>query len=137
MATTPNFVAIPRTTTATISAANTARDGSGTLVTAFTAPSTHARIDFIKFTSSQATAGASAARVMRIFLTDTSGNNPTLIEEVVLGAVTASNTAIGATVTVTFINGLFLESGQQIRVSQSVWNNAADNTAVLVRGGVF
>lgn len=137
MAVSPNFVSTPKATVSVISAANTARDGSGALVTAFTAGTSGSRVDFIKFTSSQATVGASSARVMRVFLTDTSGNNPTLIEEIVLAAVTSSNTAIGSTSTITFTNGLCIASGQQIRVSQSVYASAADNTAVLVRGGDF
>jgi hypothetical protein len=137
MAATANFVATPKATVSQIAAANTARDGSGTLVTAFTAGSNGSRIDFIKFTSSQATAAASALRVCRVYLTDTSGANPTLIEEVLLPAVTASNTVIGSTVTITFSNGLCIASGQQIRVSQSIYGSAADGTSVLVRGGDF
>ena len=55
----------------------------------------------------------------------------------VLSAVTASATAIGATVTITFTNGLILASGQKVQVSQSVYGSVADGTAVLVRGGDF
>jgi hypothetical protein len=135
--TSPIFMLTPRAVTAAIAAANTARDGSGTLVDTLTAGSNGTRIDFIVFTSAQATAAASAARVQRVFLTDTGGLNPRLISEVVLAAVTASTTAIGATSTITFSNGLILASGQKIQVSQSVYGSAADQTHVLVRGGDF
>jgi len=135
--TSPIFTLTPAAVTSTIAAANTARDGSGTLVTAFTAGANGSRVDFITFTSSQATAAASAARVQRVFLTDTSGLNPILIQEVVLPAVTASNTAIGATVTITFTNGLVINEGQIIRVSQSVYGSAADGTSVVVRVGNY
>lgn len=135
--TTPIFTLTPKAATANIAAANTARDGSGTLVTLFTAGANGSRIDFITFTSSQATPAASAARVMRVFLTDESGNNPRLISEVVLSAVTASNTAIGSTSTITFTNGLIINAGQIIRVSQSIYGSAADATDVLLRGGNF
>jgi len=135
--TSPIFTLTPNAAVSTIAAANTARDGSGTLVTAFTAGANGSRVDFITFTSSQATAAASAARVQRVFLTDTSGLNPTLIQEVVLAAVTASNTAIGATSTITFTNGLVIASGQIIKVSQSIYGSAADGTATLVRGGNY
>ena len=135
--TSPIFTLTPEAATATIAAANTARDGSGTLVDLFTAGSNGSRIDFITFTSSQATAAASAARVQRVFLTDTGGLNPRIISEVVLPAVTASNTAIGATVTITFTNGLVIASGQKVQVSQSVYGSAADGTSVLARGGDY
>lgn len=135
--TSPIFTLTPRAVTAIIAAANTARDGSGALVDVMTAGSNGSRVDFITFTSSQATAAASAARVQRVFLTDTSGLNPRIISEVVLSAVTASNTAIGATATITFTNGLILASGQKIQVAQSVYGSAADATSVLVRGGDY
>jgi thiamine pyrophosphokinase len=135
--TTPIFTLVPKAATATIAAANTARDGSGTLITLFTAGANGSRLDFITFTSSQVTAAASAVRVERIFLTDTAGLNPKLIGEIVLPAVTASNTAIGATSTFTFTNGLILNVGQIIKVSQSVYGSAADATDVVARGGDF
>ena len=135
--TSPIFTLIPEATTANIAAANTARDGSGTLVSLFTAGTNGSRIDFITFTSAQATPAASALRVCRVFLTNTSGANPRLISEVALAAVTASNTAIGATATITFTNGLVIASGQQIRVTQSVYGSAADATDVIARGGDY
>ena len=135
--TSPIFMLTPRAVTATIAAANTARDGSGTLVDVMTAGSSGSRVDFLTFTSAQATAGASAARVARVFLTDTGGINPRLISEVVMSAVTASTTAIGATSTITFTNGLIIASGQKIQVAQSVYGSAADQTHVVLRGGDF
>ena len=133
----PIFTLTPNATVSLIAAANTDRSGAGTLVTAFTAGANGSRVDFITFTSSQATAAASAARVQRVFLTDTAGLNPTLIQEIVLAAVTASATAIGATSTITFTNGLVINTGQIIKVSQSIYGSAADGTAVLVRGGNY
>jgi len=133
----PIFTLTPNATTCTIAAANTARDGSGSLVTAFTAGSNGSRVDFITFTSSQTTAAASSARVQRVYLTDTAGLNPRLISEVAMSAVTASSTVIGAVQTITFTNGLVIASGQIIKVSQSVYASAADNTDVIVRGGDY
>ena len=135
--TSPIFTLTPKAATARIAAANTARDGSGTLVTLFTAGSNGSRVDFITFTSSQVTAAASAARVQRVYLTDESGLNPRLISEIAMSAVTASNTAIGATATITFTNGLIINAGQIISVSQSVYGSAADATDVLLRGGNY
>jgi hypothetical protein len=135
--TSPIFTLTPRAVTATIAAANTARDGSGTLIDVLTGATDGTRIDFLTFTSAQATAGASAARVQRVYISDTSNANIKLISEIVLPAVTASNTAIGATATITFTNGLIIASGQHLYVSQSVFGSAADTTHVLVRGGDY
>ena len=135
--TSPIFTLTPRAVTATIAAANTARDGSGTLIDVLTGATDGTRIDFITFISAQATVGASAARVARVFLTDTSGSNPRLIQEIVMSAVTSSNTAIGSTSTITFTNGLIIASGQKIQVTQSVYGSAADQTHVLARGGDY
>lgn len=133
----PIFTSVPKAATGTIALANTARDGSGTLLTLFTAGANGSRLDFITFTSSQVTPAASAARVQRIFLTDTAGANPKLIGEVVLSAVTASATAIGSTATFTFTNGLIINVGQIVKVSQSIYGSAADATDVVARGGDF
>lgn len=137
MALNPQFTATPRATTSRIAAANTARDGSGTLVTSFTAGASGSRIDFITFTSSQATVGASALRICRVFLSDTSGANPRIISEVSLPAVTSSNTAVGSTATITFTNGLVIGAGQILYTTQSIYGGAADTTDVLARGGDF
>jgi hypothetical protein len=72
-----------------------------------------------------------------VFLSDESGLNPRLISEVVLSAVTASTTAIGATATITFTNGLIINAGQIVSVAQSVYGGAADGTDVVLRGGNF
>jgi hypothetical protein len=137
MAVNPQFTATPRATGSRVSASNTSRDGSGSLVTSFTAGASGSRLDFITFTSAQATAAASSLRIMRVFLTDTSGLNPRLISEVSLPAVTASNTAIGATATITFTNGLVIAAGQLIQTTQSVYAGVQDQTDVLSRGGDF
>jgi len=137
MATAPQFTSVPNAALSRISAANTARDGSGSLVDSFTAGASGSRIDSIVFTSAQASVGASAARVQRVALTDTSGINPRLIAEVAMTAVTSSNTAIGATQTIIFTNGLVIKSGQLIKTWQSIYGSAADQTDVLVKGGDF
>lgn len=133
----PIFTGVPKAATGTIALANTARDGSGTLLTLFTSGANGSRVDFITFTSSQVTPAASAARVQRIFLTDTAGANPKLIGEIALPAVTPSATAIGATTTFTFTNGLIINVGQIVKVSQSVYGSAADATDVVARGGDY
>jgi hypothetical protein len=135
--TSPIFALTPRAVTATIAIAVTNRDGTGSITDVLTAGSNGTRIDFVTFTSAQATPAASAARVQRVYITDTSGANSRLISEIVLPAVTASATAIGATATITYTNGLILASGQKLQVSQSIYGSANDTTQVLVRGGDY
>lgn len=135
--TTPIFTLTPNAFTCSIAAANTARDGSGTLVTAFTAGANGSRIESVTFTSAQASAAANSAMVGKVFLTDTSGANPRLIAEITLPAVTASNTAIGQVQTITFTNGLIINSGQILKVCQSVYAGVQDQFHVLTKGGDY
>jgi len=138
MAVNPNFTLNPRATGSRIAAANTARDASGALTTSFTAGASGSRLDFITFTSATAAVGtASSAKVCRVFLTDTAGANPRLIQEVALAAVTPSATAIGATTTITFTNGLVIAAGQLVQTTISVYAGVQDQTDVLARGGDF
>jgi hypothetical protein len=51
--------------------------------------------------------------------------------------VTASNTAIGATATFTFVDGLILRSGQLVQVSQSVYAGVQDQTDCIAEGGNY
>lgn len=133
----PIFTLTPNCSTAEITAANTARDGSGALVTLFTAGSNGSRVDSIDFTSAQATAAASSAMVVRVFITDNAGANPRLFKEGVFATLTPSNTVIGQTVNFSFGNGLILSSGQIIKVCQSVYAGVQDKMHVIARGGDY
>lgn len=133
----PIFVLTPNLTSATVAAANTARDGSGTLVTLFTAGTNGSRLDFVTFNSAQATAAASSAMVGRIFVTDAAGANPVLLAEVALPTITASNTVIGQTQTIAFNNGLILASGQIVKCTISVFAGVQDQYQVTARGGNY
>lgn len=133
----PIFVLTPKLNTATVAAANTARDGSGSLVTLFSAGSNGSRLDFVTFNSAQATAAASSAMVGRVFVTDTAGANPRLLAEVALPTITASNTAIGQTQTIAFNNGLILASGQIVSCTISVFAGVQDQYQVIARGGDY
>ena len=135
--TTPIFTLTPNCPVVEITAANTARDGSGTLVTLFTAGANGSRVESITFTSAQATAALSSAMVGRVFLTDTAGANPRLINEIVLTAVTASATVVGATNTILFSNGLIIPSGCLIKVAQSVYAGVQDKVHVVAKGGNY
>lgn len=134
---TPIFVQTPKIGKATITAANTARDGSGSIVTAFTAGANGAFIKRITFTSAQATAAASAAMVGRVWVSTDAGSTWTLVKEVAIATATASNTAIGATQTITFSDGLVIDAAAVIGVTQSVRGSAADDMDVVVEGADY
>lgn len=122
---------------ARIAAANTASDGSGTLVTLVTAGTDGTRVDGVRFRNSQATAAASTAMVHRVFLTDTAGANPRLIGETITAAATRSNTVIGATSIVTFDQPVIMLSGQIMSVCQSAYAGAQDQFDAIAYAGDY
>lgn len=135
--TTPIHLLTPNVSSCTIAAANTARDGSGTLVTLFTAGADGSRVERIVFISAQATAATNSAMIWRVFITDTSGANPRLWREVASAATAASNTVVGSTQEIYLPGGLALASGQIIKVTQSVYAGAQDQTHVFAEGGNY
>jgi hypothetical protein len=135
--TAPIFIIAGNVATATIAAANTASDGSGTLVTLCTAGSNGTRVDSVRFRNSQATAAASSAMVHRIFLTDAAGANPRLIGEVATSAATRSVSAVGATSIFTFDQPVIMVSGQLLRVVQSVYAGVQDRFDAFAYAGDY
>ena len=135
--TTPIFIKQGNFTVGRIAAANTASDGSGALVTIVTAPVDGTRVDGVRFINSQATAAASGAKVLRIFLSDTGGANYKLIGEVAMAAATRSTTAIGATAIYTFDQPIIMKSGQLMSVCMSVYAGVQDLTDALAYAGDY
>lgn len=133
--TTPIFTKQGNFTPARIAAANTASDGSGTLVTLVTAVTDGTRVDGVRFINSQATAAASGAKVLRIFLVD--GANIRLIGEVSMAAATRSTTVIGATSIYTFDQAIIMKSGQLMSVCMSVYAGAQDQTDAIAYAGDY
>jgi len=123
--TTPIFVLQGNVKPARIAAANTASDGSGTLVTLVTAGSAGARVDGVRFRNSQVAAGITAALVHRIFLSDTFGAYR-LIGEVATATATRSLTVVGATSIFTFDQPIIMLSGQIMYVTQSLYTSVSD-----------
>lgn len=82
MATTPNFSATPKVGSVAVATANTARDGTGTLGTIFTAGASGSRIDSIVIQASATT----TAGMVRLFIHD--GTTARLYDEVPVFAVT-------------------------------------------------
>ena len=135
--TTPIFVLTPNFSTAASAAANTASDGSGALVTLFTAGTNGSLISSIKVNNAQIAAALSSAMVVRIFVTDTVGANPRLVSEAALPAATRSLTAVGATVTINFLGGLQIAAGQIVKVCQSAYAGVQDLTHFSAQGGDY
>ena len=135
--TSPIFTLLSNCGGITINSANTARNGSGTLIDCFTASTNGTLLYRMSFTNTSPTVGAGAAKVIRVWITDTSGANPKLIKEIVLAAATSSNTVIGQNNQWVISDGLFLKSGQKIQVTQSLRATAADNTDVVWEAGDY
>ena len=135
--TSPIFVLTPNFSTAASAAGNTASDGSGALVTLFTAGANGSLISSIKVNNAQISAALSSAMVVRIFVTDTVGANPRLVSEAALPAATRSLTAVGATVTINFLGGLQLAAGQIVKVCQSAYAGVQDLTHFSAQGGDY
>ena len=135
--TTPIFILSGNFTPGRIAAANTASDGSGALVTIVTAGSNGTRVDGVRFINSQVSLAAAAAKVFRIFLSDTGGANPRIIGEVISAAVTRSASVAGQTATYTFDQPIIMKSGQIMTVVQSVYTTAADQTDACAFAGDY
>ena len=87
MAINPSYAATPRCAIGQVSTANTARDGTGTIATIFTAGASGSRIDAINLKAIATT----TAGMIRLFIHD--GTNARLLTEVPVVAVTPSATA--------------------------------------------
>lgn len=106
--------------------ANTASDGSGTIVTLVTANADGTRVDGVTITNAQASPAASSAMRINIFLSDVAGANFRLIGQGLMAAATRSNTVLGSSVTITFAQPIIMRSGQLIGICQSVYAGAQD-----------
>lgn len=129
MALNPQFAATPKIGAGALSAANTARDGSGTLVTVFTAGANGSRIDYI---SIQATATTTAGMI-RLFLHD--GTTARLAFEIPITAVTPSATipTFGWGFVPNNGSGVILPTGWSLRAT----TEKAEAFQVLAFGGDF
>jgi hypothetical protein len=89
----PIYPVAPKIQWGTVTASNTAKDGSGTVVTVFTAGANGSKIDQIKVRA----LGTNVATVLRFFINNGSDNtvaaNNTLIHEITIAATTLSEVA--------------------------------------------
>ena len=125
-----------------ITAANTAKDGTGTVHTVFTAGENGSRIDQIKVRA----LGTNVATVMRFFVNNgQDNNNPannSLVHEVTIPATTGSETAALADNDVTIQKGAevvvpipYLPAGYKLNVT--IGTSVAAGLQVTVWGGDY
>jgi hypothetical protein len=127
MATTAQYATTPQNASAQISAANTNRNGTGTIVSVITGATNGTRIDDIYI----AATGTTTAGVVRLFISD--GSNIRLWQEILVTAITPSTTV--AVWSTTLLNvGLVLESGWSL---QAATNNAETFNIIVTRAGDF
>jgi hypothetical protein len=128
MAANPGFVGTPTSSAVVLAAANTARDGSGTIQTLFTAGAGGARIDAITVKAT----GTTAAGQVLIWVDDTgAGTAWRLEDEVTVTVVTASNTVGSFRAAILFGGGLTLRAGAIVGATTTI----AQGFHVRVRNG--
>jgi hypothetical protein len=121
MASNANYAATPKSALAQLSAANTNRDGTGTIVPVLSAGTSGSRIDDIVITAT----GTTTAGMVRLFLHD--GTNARLLREVPVSAITPSATVQAFTASLPNL-ALVLAPGWSLRASTH--NAEAFNVAV-------
>lgn len=117
----PIFPKTPNVSWGNIAAANTAKDGSGTVVTVFTAGADGARVDAVKIRP----LGTNVTTVLRIFLNNGSPNstpgNNSLFHEVTLPSSTLSEVAAQTDTVLSFdglaLPQLVLKGGHKLNVT--------------------
>ncbi len=114
MAASPAFAATPRIGVAAVSTANTARDGTGTVPTVFTAGSSGSIISEIVL---QAT-GDPADSTVTLFVHD--GSNFFLFDDLDIGNPAAASTTVGAFRFNKTYDNLLLPNGYSLRAAITV-----------------
>lgn len=115
-----NYVVTPKNGAfAQASVANAGRDGTGTLVTVYTAAASAlgSRVDRLVI----AATGTTTAGMIRLYVANSAGTAIRMIREIPVIAITPSATQPAFLVEVVFDNGLILENAATLRAST---NNA-------------
>lgn len=138
----PIYPKSPNVSWATISAANTAKDGSGTVQTGFTAGLNGSRVDTIKIKP----LGANVQTVLRLFINNGSTNstpaNNTLFKEILLPATTltetdAMTTSAASTIQFDGVNHELLALPAGYKINAVLGTAVAAGYQITVIGGDF
>jgi hypothetical protein len=127
MAATPSFANTPRSAQATLSAANTGRDGTGTVVTVFSAGASGSVVNLVRAVAG----GTVTAGVVRIFMHN--GSAYFLLKELIIPATTPSTSVETYSFDYQPVVPLQLPSGWSIRCS----TNNAETFYVTVNGADY
>lgn len=127
MATAPAFIATPRVALASVSTANTAIDGSGTITALISGAGNGTRILQIDAQC----AASSAAALINIFLSTDSGTTWKLFDQITITAATVSTSVKGNRATATYANLVLPTSAYRLGVATSV----TQATNVIALGG--
>ena len=124
----PIFALVPETSFATVTGATTDRTGATmtNTVTLLTAATNGTKITQI----GAKVAGTNTATLVLIFISDTTGANFKLFDEIGLSAVTASTTTISQR-SVTAYSDLQLKAGQVVKVGITVATAAGVNVFAI------
>src|SRR5574343_1016958 len=114
MSGTPAFASTPITAAAAVSSANTGRDGSGTIVTIYTAPANGVKIEEIRIKADADPADS----VVVIYLHD--GTSYFVFDEFDIDNPAAASNTVGAYGMSRVYENLILENGWSIRASITV-----------------
>lgn len=127
MSTAAQYASVPATAMAQISAANTNRDGTGTIVDVLTGGTNGTRVDDVSIVA----AGTTTAGVVRLFIND--GTTSQLWREILVTAITPSATVAVWSSFLTNL-ALVLKSGWKLQAST---HNAETFNVVVTRAGDF
>jgi len=128
--TSPIFTLVPVLTTAQVTAANTNRDGTGTIVDIVTGATNGTRIEIITIEAT----GTTTAGMVRLYVHD--GSNTRLWQEVAVTSATPSATVKAFTAELTRFDGrplLVLPNTWKLRAS----THNAETFNVIAQGGDF
>lgn len=127
MSSNAQYAAIPKVGFAQISVANTARDGTGTMVTVLSAGTGGSRVDDIAVVAT----GVTTDGMVRLFLNN--GSVSILWKEIPVGATVASGTKAAFNYLL-FGQALILPTGWSLKAST---NNAESFNVIVTRAGDF
>lgn len=127
MSSSAQYAATPKSAAATLSAANTNRDGTGTIVNVLTASTAAIRIDDLTVIAT----GTTTAGMIRLFLHD--GTSAHLLREIPVSAATPSGTVQAFSATLSNLAWV-LETGWSLRAST---HNAEGFKVIPTRAGAF
>lgn len=131
----PIFPLTPNVAWGVIDTANTAKDGTGTVVTIFTAGANGARVDKLRYKAK----GTNVATALRVFVnngsTNATASNNTMILEETVAATTLSEVAALLNGEIPFPDGLPLLAGYKINIT--IGTSVSAGLHVSAHGGDY